>query len=209
MKRFNLSLSRTGILHDRGRGSGMSSQNTKFFDYPVPARLLRNLATGFVFVALLAGIGNVLAAEEAKEKSKPIPYGDWALQCPGDKNSCSLRQQVLVEIEGKKAPIAAVVFVYGGEPRALHAIIRLPLGIALPRGMILQVDENSPITWGLSHCDREGCLATGKISPELRKSLEAGQKAKVIFHKLDGKPVAVPTSLKGVTAGLRALDKKK
>jgi len=186
-------------------------QNIKIFGRLSSRHLLRAIATTLLSVALLAGFGNALAKEPkpASAEPKPIPHGDWALQCPGDKKPCTLSQRILVEIKETKTPIVVVTFIYAGEPNALHAILRLPLGIALAHGMGLQIDENPSVTWGISHCDREGCLTMGKISPELRKSLESGEKANVIFHTLDGKAITVPASLKGITAGLKALDKRK
>nr|VFK21974.1 MAG: Invasion protein IalB, involved in pathogenesis [Candidatus Kentron sp. LPFa]VFK34856.1 MAG: Invasion protein IalB, involved in pathogenesis [Candidatus Kentron sp. LPFa] len=210
MKLFDLSSSR-GIFHARGQTPGTESPKTRALTVK-SSRLSRMLATGLVSVALLAGFGNARAEEPKPVPPKPVPYGDWALRCPAkdkDKEPCSLSQRILVEVDGKKAPIVFFNFVHTGKPKALHAILRLPLGISLPRGMSLQVDKNSPITGSFSHCDREGCLTVGKITPELRKNLEAGQKAFIVFHTLDGKPVTVPASLKGITAGLKALDKKK
>nr|VFK44805.1 MAG: Invasion protein IalB, involved in pathogenesis [Candidatus Kentron sp. TC] len=207
MKLFDLFASR-GILHDRGQNPGTRAPNV------TPSRLPRMLATGLLSVTLLAGVGGAFA-EKSKpapsEGPKPVSHGDWALRCPAkdNKEPCSLSQRILVEVDGKKAPIVFFTFVYTGKPKALHAVLRLPLGISLPRGMSLRVDKNSPITGSFSHCDREGCLTVGKINPDLRKKLQAGQKAFITFHTLDGKPVTVPASLTGITAGLKALDKKK
>nr|VFJ88093.1 MAG: Invasion protein IalB, involved in pathogenesis [Candidatus Kentron sp. LFY] len=198
MKRSNFPSWR-GTLHNFERNDGVPGRNARF------SRLLRGLMVFFIPVVLLMGFGNVFA----KEEPKPIPYGDWALRCPVDKNPCSLNQRILVEIKETKTPIVFFSFIYAGKPISLHAVLRLPLGIALAHGVNLQVDEGSPLTWDVSHCDREGCLTMGKISPELRKTLQAGKKVYVIFHTLDGKAVTIPASLKGITAGLKALDKKK
>jgi len=171
----------------------------------------------FMAIFLFFGFSNAFGEE--KEKVETETYGDWALRCPKGKgvkkgtpkqeDSCVLTQQIM--IEKSKSPIVTFVFVYAGKPQTLHAILRAPLGVALPPGLLLQIDEDkaSSSNWQFNYCEPGGCLAAGRITPQLRKKFQAGKKAQISFRALNGRTVTVPASLRGVTAGLNALDKKK
>lgn len=173
---------------------------------------MRNIrfATAFVAVSLFIGAGNVFGEEEKEQEFTTSTHGDWVLRCPKEKDPkqekpCTLMQQIVAE--KAKSPVVTVVFVHAGKPSALHAILRLPLGVALPTGMNLQIDEGEESKWRFNHCEPGGCLVTSKVNPELRKRLQAGNKANISFHSLVGQKITVPASLRGITAGLNALEK--
>ena len=165
------------------------------------------IAAAFVTMLLFIGAGNAFG-EEGKFTSST--YGDWELLCPKEKDSkikqpCRLVQQIVNE--ETKTPILIIAFGYGGNPASLHAILRLPIGIALPPGISIQIDKNPDSKWQFNHCEPSSCLVMTKISPQLRKRLQAGNKANISFHALGGQKVTVPASLRGISAGLKALEK--
>nr|VFJ91429.1 MAG: Invasion protein IalB, involved in pathogenesis [Candidatus Kentron sp. H]VFJ92491.1 MAG: Invasion protein IalB, involved in pathogenesis [Candidatus Kentron sp. H]VFJ99273.1 MAG: Invasion protein IalB, involved in pathogenesis [Candidatus Kentron sp. H] len=172
-------------------------------------RIAPVLVAVFLSIGLLAfGAGNVFGEEKAFTSST---HGDWVLRCPKEKDPekerpCTLTQQV--KAEKATSPIVTIVFVHAGNPSALHVILRLPLGVALPPGIGLRIDEGEVSQWRFNHCEPAGCLVTSKVSPELRKKLQAGIKANIGFHTLGGQKVTVPASLRGITAGFNALEKK-
>nr|VFJ60393.1 MAG: Invasion protein IalB, involved in pathogenesis [Candidatus Kentron sp. DK] len=160
-----------------------------------------------LFVSI--GAGNVFG-EEKKEVST-TPHGDWVLQCPKEKGPkaekpCALIQQIIAD--KSKSPIVSIIFLQAGDPASLHTIVRMPLGVALPPGMSLQIDDGEASKWRFNHCEPGGCLVTSKVSPEVRKKLEAGAKANIGFYSIGGQKIVVPASLKGITAGLNALEKQ-
>lgn len=159
-------------------------------------------------LSLSIGMGNVFAEEVEFTTSA---HGDWVLRCPKDKkagveNPCTLIQQILPE--ESKSPIVTILFVRAGNPPGLHAILRLPLGVALPTGVGIQIDKGEVSKWRFNHCEPGGCIAPSKVSAELRKKLQAGNKANISFHAISGKKVTVPASLRGITAGFKALERK-
>ena len=165
------------------------------------------IAATLVAMLLFIGAGN-LFAEERKFTSST--HGDWELLCPKEKDTttkqpCRLVQQIVNE--ETKTPILIIAFGYGGNPTSLHAILRLPIGIALPPGISVQIDKNPDSRWQFNHCEPSSCLVMTKISPELRKRLQAGNKANISFHAIGGQKVTVPASLRGITAGLKALER--
>nr|VFK54721.1 MAG: Invasion protein IalB, involved in pathogenesis [Candidatus Kentron sp. TUN]VFK58958.1 MAG: Invasion protein IalB, involved in pathogenesis [Candidatus Kentron sp. TUN] len=186
-------------------------------------RLFRNIPAIFVSVALLMGSGSVFAKDKAKEQPfESTPYGDWTLLCPKgkgakEKKSCSFIQQATIEVgEAKsKLPIVSFEFIQAGKPRSLHAVLGISLflegGIVLAPGVRLQIDDKKEsFNLPFGHCKPNNCIAGGKISAELRKKFQAGNKVKVSFLTPSGKTINVSEiSLRGITAGLKALDKKK
>jgi invasion protein IalB len=85
-------------------------------------------------------------------------------------------------------------------------VLQVPLGVLLPTGLRLRVDQGSPVAIPFHHCRAEGCLALTPLRPELRRPLELGRKASLEFTTLDDRRLGVPVSLMGITDGLRALD---
>jgi invasion protein IalB len=146
---------------------------------------------------LLCWISAVAAGEEATS------YQNWGLRCP-EQGHCVLSQRVF--LEDAKAPLVALAFTRLGEPPSLHALLRVPLGVALASGAALQVDQGAPQGWPFSHCDREGCLAIQPFSDEMKAAFRAGREARLTFVSLDGKGITVPVSLLGFSAGLKALE---
>jgi len=164
-----------------------------------------------ILLALFVSIGAGNALAEEKPEVTTTPHGDWVLQCPKQKDPKAERPCSLVQHhidEKSKSPVVSIIFGQGGEPVSLHAIVWVPLGVALPLGMSLQIDDAEASKWRFRYCVPRGCLVTSKISPELRKRLEAGAKANIGFYLFNGQKIVVPASLKGITAGLKALEKQ-
>jgi len=162
-------------------------------------------------IGLAVAPGSVLGEEKQKKPEfTSSTHGDWVLRCPKEKTSetpqpCTLTQQIIAE--KAESPIATVIFVYGGNPSTLHAILRVPLGVALPPGMKMEIDKGKTHPFNFSHCEPGGCVVTSKISSELRNELESGSKANIGFLSMVGRKIVVPASLRGITAGLKALKK--
>nr|VFJ72572.1 MAG: Invasion protein IalB, involved in pathogenesis [Candidatus Kentron sp. FW] len=218
MKLFDLPSSRAGTLRDyrqNGETSVLKSRSSR--------RPLRNIATILVSIALLMSFGGVSAKEETKNKNiESTAHGDWELLCPKgkdkkEKGPCILAQRIMLEINESKSklPIVSFQFVHTGKPRALHAILSVSLllegGVVLAPGVRLEIGDKKkqkPVSWPFSHCNTNGCSAASKVPSKLRKQLQAANKVNVSFQTVSGKTITVPSSLRGITAGLKALDKK-
>ncbi len=178
----------------------------------------------FVGTALLlaliwppAGIGEEKAQPESatptsvgKAKAQPQSvaveaHGDWALQCPED-TPCLLVQHIFLKGNREK-PLLSFILQFSDKPSRLVIAIRIPLGVMLTPGIELGVDGAKASTYPFHHCRPEGCLAIFPGSRKLRKTIERGQQANVGYYLTNGKKYSVPVSLKGITAGLRALEK--
>jgi invasion protein IalB len=74
-------------------------------------------------------------------------------------------------------------------------MIQVPVGLYLPAGLNLQVDEGKPQPVPLQTCDLKGCYAGMQISPELLATLKAGKRLSMTFENLAKNNVTVPLVL--------------
>jgi invasion protein IalB len=169
-----------------------------------------------IWRAMLATLLNGLltagawAAEDAKNESED--FKDWQLICQ-EGLPCRLEQRIYMEKpEQDKQPQRLLQISFLVDPgekkgdRRLLANAITPLGILLPAGVGLAVDQGEEKRYQLHLCDVGGCLARFLVDEPLRQQLQMGKQARVRFFLPDGRGIGVPVSLQGVTAGLRALE---
>ena len=125
-------------------------------------------------------------------------YGDWAMRC---EKSCALVQSVADQTRPEVA-ITVVVLKIGGAP-----ILRVvaPLGVLLPAGVGLKIDQADLGSVGFLRCTAEGCVAEAELSPDQVAKLSGGATATFSLMQTPAEGVAVPVSLKGFKDGLTAL----
>ncbi len=158
--------------------------------------------------ALLAAALALLAGPAAAQPSDGQIFKDWRLRCDkadaATPPSCHIFQTVVVSQTGQ--PFLYVAAGYPREgPGGPTLFLSLPLGIHLPSGVSLSVDQGQPVPVPVVHCDRDGCHARLALDRRLIKSLQAGLVAQVGFQDGVGQPITVPVSLRGFTAALKAV----
>lgn len=167
-------------------------------------------AVCIVIIALLTvGPGTARGQE-----TDATAFGDWALRCGAEPNSCAVEQRVFVEGAGD-APLVhvavqALTVVEGSQSgrKSLWLTLRVPLGVKLVPGLHIRVDSGPVRNVALHHCRSAGCIALVPLSADFRKQLEAGRRAAVTFFAMNGQGITVPVSLDGFTAGIVALEKR-
>ena len=158
--------------------------------------------------ALLALAATVLAGPAAAQPSDGQTFKDWRLRCgkadAATPPPCHIFQTVVVSQTGQ--PFLYVAAGYPPEGTGGPTLfLTLPLGIHLPSGVRLSVDQGQPVPVPVVHCDRDGCHARLALDRRLIESLRAGLVAQVGFQDGVGQPITVPVSLKGFTAALKAV----
>ena len=127
-------------------------------------------------------------------------FGDWATACEVNAESrrvCHIFQRVTVKESGKSLLHAAVAWPASDERPV--AIFNLPLGIALPPGVVIKVDAGEPSRLPFSTCTRGGCRVGLKLTEEMVKNLKRGKQLVLTFAGPDAKAYKVPLSLTGFT----------
>jgi len=136
-------------------------------------------------------------------------FQDWRAKCVKSnkgkvqQTSCHVFQDLLQKESGKRVLHIAIGRVPGKQ--SLAVIITLPLGISLPPGLTIRIDEKDDKQIPLQACFTNGCQTAFELEPKWQKKLTAGNNAEVIFHNIHNQAISIPVSLKGITAAIKAL----
>ena len=137
-------------------------------------------------------------------------HGDWLHSCrtPKDKPEvCLLVQKVSRKVGDKNQVLMSTVVRHLGPEKKLGFVFTLPLGLRLPPGLELRVDDKGPTqTIPYQICYQVGCQAWFVLDDAWLARLKAGLKATVKVRNRSGRVLTVPMSLKGLTAGIRAIN---
>lgn len=140
-------------------------------------------------------------------KAEPERIGDWVLQCTnaqaGTPRTCFLIHDVF-RTENNQRILQVVVGRFGADS-ILGVLFFVPLGIRLPPGLVLKVDQNAGQTLPLERCTTKGCQAQIHLADPLLAAFKAGNGGEITFEDASGQAVGVAFSLNGFTAGLGKL----
>ena len=161
-------------------------------------------------IGLAAGPARLAAQSEADQNDATIEtkqFEDWTLRCQlaseTHPKSCRIHQRVFARDSGQ--PVLRFMAGQFGPEKVLGAVIFVPIGIRLPPGLGIQVDERPVRVYPFETCDPKWCQARAVLEGELLKDLKAGLIGQVKFQNGNGQVLIIPVSLKGFSAALRAL----
>lgn len=176
---------------------------------------LLGIVTVLVALAVVGAADPALAqATQAPESAEPKPgprdgqeFKDWRLRCEAATEQrpefCEMRQQI-VDQDGDRVLLAAVGRLPNTDTPGLLFI--LPLGISLPPGAFLKIDQGEGQRVPVERCVQQGCRIELLLSNALLSQLKAGTRATLSFHVYDGQGqrprIDVPISLLGFSAAL-------
>jgi invasion protein IalB len=153
-----------------------------------------------LFLWLLFISSGLKAADQAIEKT----WGDWSKICTSGENSiCQIVQSANQNESGQLIFQTAVGYADDNDKPILY--LTGPLGIFLPRGIGITIDDAPIRAAVVQRCDNKGCLAVLPMEQDLIKEMEKGKTAKVIFATSMTQNVSLPLSLKGFKRAFRAL----
>jgi invasion protein IalB len=135
-------------------------------------------------------------AEVAAGNAAPPPPG-WAARCTSTSRDAPL-ECVIEETAVLTKTGQLIVLVNVRVPSDTHvpvALVQLPLGLNLPAGAKLQVDDGKIIDLQIQTCENRGCYANTQVSPELLAALKSGKQLKVSFQNLGKETITVPMPL--------------
>jgi invasion protein IalB len=165
-------------------------------------RLARRGAAAIAVAAVLAGAGP--AAAQGVVRSV---HGDWQIRCdtlPGAQGEqCALIQSVTAEDRPNVG--LTVIFLKIGEPKVRLMRVQAPLGVLLPAGLGLRIDDQDIGRVGLVRCLPNGCLAEVTMDDNLLRLLRNGQTATFIIFQTPEEGIGFPLSLRGFGEGFDKL----
>ena len=162
------------------------------------------MASCVLVLSFAVATSHVLAAPKDGEKFK-----DWSARCEKPKGSeneqCYIFQNLVTKKDDKFIQVLNVLIGFittDGKP-GLYATA--PLGVSLPHGIQLQIDDGKAVRFGYRHCNNNGCLGALALTDELVKQMKSGKQAVITIHSGAQKPLSIAVSLQGFTAGFTSL----
>jgi invasion protein IalB len=136
------------------------------------------------------------AAATAEGANTPAPPG-WVARCSsasrGAPLECAIEQSAVLTKTGQL--IVLINIRVSAETRAPIALVQLPLGLNLPAGAKIQVDDGKTSELQLQTCEARGCYANLQISPDLLAALKSGKQLKVSFQNMAKETITIPMPL--------------
>lgn len=134
-------------------------------------------------------------------------HGDWQMSCdvpPGASfEQCALIQNVTAEDQPNVGLSVIVLKTADRQARLLRVLA--PLGVLLPNGLGLFIDETDMGRVAFVRCLPNGCVAEVLMDDALIEALSAGQTALFVVFKTPEEGIGIPVSLDGFREGFAAL----
>ncbi|MBV9348682.1 MAG: invasion associated locus B family protein [Pseudolabrys sp.] len=130
-------------------------------------------------------------------------HQDWQIRCdtpPGARTEqCALIQSVTAEDRANVGLTIIVLKTADAKSRLMRVVA--PLGVLLPSGLGLKIDNADIGRAGFVRCLPNGCIAEVVMDDELLKKLRGGQTATFIIFQTPEEGIGFPMSLKGFGEG--------
>ena len=151
-----------------------------------------------VFALAIGTSGRALAQGAVRSVHK-----DWQIRCdtlPGAKSEqCVLIQSVAAEDRANVGLTVIVLKTADAKSRLMRVVA--PLGVLLPSGLGLKIDQADVGRAGFVRCLPNGCIAEVVMDDELIKKLRAGKTATFIIFQTPEEGIGFPMSLAGFGEG--------
>ncbi len=136
--------------------------------------------------------------EDAKDQSAWVKLCEKAPNITDPKkelNVCLTHHERLDGNTGMVLVSAAIREVEGQDKKAL--MVMVPLGMALPPGVQVKVDEGEPVKLQFTLCHAAGCTAEGEATQAVIDQMNKGKQVVVAAINLAGKAIGFPVPLNG------------
>lgn len=156
---------------------------------------------------LVAAAASLPANQALAQGAVRSTYGDWQLRCdkpPGAReDQCALVQNVTAEDRDNVGLSVIVLKTADRQARILRVLA--PLGVLIPSGLGLRIDDKDIGRAGFVRCLANGCFAEVVLEDDLIEQLSTGQQATFIIFQTPEEGIGIPISLAGFRQGFDAL----
>jgi invasion protein IalB len=163
------------------------------------SRLLRAGLAGGLALAFFLGL---TAAASAQGAVRSV-HGDWQIRCdtpPGAQaEQCALIQSVVAE-DRSNAGLTVIVLKTADQKSKLMRVVA-PLGVLLPSGLGLKLDNVDVGRAGFVRCLPNGCVAEVVMDDKLLGQLRTAKTATFIIFETPEEGIGFPLSLNGLGEG--------
>jgi invasion protein IalB len=133
----------------------------------------------------------------AEQQAAQPPAPGWISRCNSLSRDapleCAVEETAVLTKTGQL--IVLVNIRVASDTRQPVALVQLPLGLNLPAGAKLQVDDGKVIDLQIQTCENRGCYANAPVSPELLAALKSGKQLKIAFQNLNKEVITIPMPL--------------
>jgi len=147
------------------------------------------------------------AAAQQDDPAADAPQGRWTVQCVSQGRAmpieCAMEQSAVLAKTGQL--VIQVGVRVPADPRQPSLLLHLPLGLNLPNGTKVQVDEGKSFDVPVQTCENRGCFATAPIVPELLAELKTGKQVKISFQNMAKEPITIPMQLNDFAASFEKI----
>jgi invasion protein IalB len=166
--------------------------------------LVGRLAAAAMAATAAFCLASAPAHAQGAVKSK---HGDWEMRCetpPGaTREQCALLQSVAAEDRPNVNLVVIVLKTADGKSRLLRVVA--PLGVLLPSGLGLKIDQTDIGRAGFVRCLPTGCVAEVVMEDKLLDQLKSGTTATFIIFQTPEEGVGIPLTLAGFKDGFEKL----
>jgi len=142
-------------------------------------------------------------------RGNAVRHGDWDVACDAEGKQCAMVQ---IGNDSEGTPILEMVVRQLEEPlevgeRTAIAVLDVitPLGVVLPEGLSLKIDDGRQESAPFQVCTEQGCLVREPIDGDLVNRLKRGNKAQISVIAINQGEVIASISLSGFTAAFGSL----
>jgi invasion protein IalB len=157
--------------------------------------------SGAVALALAPLVG--LSGHAAAQGAVRSVHNDWQVRCdtpPGAQGEqCALMQSVTAEDRANVGITVIVLRTADAKSRLMRVVA--PMGVLLPSGLGLKIDQADVGRAGFVRCLPNGCVAEVVMDETLIKQMRTGQTATFIIFQTPEEGIGFPMSLKGFGEG--------
>jgi invasion protein IalB len=165
--------------------------------------------TGRVAPALVAAFA-ILTATTGTSAAQGVVrsvHSDWQIRCdtpPGAQGEqCALIQSVTAEDRANVGLTVIVLKTADNKARLMRIVA--PMGVLLPSGLGLKIDNEDVGRAGFVRCLPNGCVAEVVMDGNLIKQMRTGKTATFIIFQTPEEGIGFPMSLKGFGEGFDKL----
>lgn len=148
---------------------------------------------------LTLSFASLPAAPAHAQGSVKSVFGDWQIRCdtpPGAQGEqCAAMQ--LVTAEDRPGLDLTIIVLKTADQKSRLLRVVAPLGILLPHGLGLKIDNADIGRAGFVRCVPSGCIAEVVMDDNLLRQLSTGKSATFIIFMTPEEGIGIPVSLSG------------
>ena len=171
---------------------------------PLGNRALRRaFGRAWTIAACAAAIALAGLSQASAQGAVRSVHNDWQIRCdtpPGAQSEqCALIQSVTAE-DRANVGLTVIVLKTADQKSRLMRVVA-PLGVLLPSGLGLKIDQTDVGRAGFVRCLPNGCVAEVVMDENLIRQLRTGQTATFIIFQTPEEGIGFPMALKGFGEG--------